>query len=747
MKKNILNLLSLVAFMSLPTLIMAQSKAGDKLFDKYLYSEAIIKYEGIKNKDENTTRRLADAYRLTSDPFEAEIQYEALFNKGNVTADDVWNYAEVLKMNKKYPEALAKIAQYNSMKPGEKRAEYHLADNIYYDKLMADVDRFAVKELAFNSIYSDYAPTFYNAELVFVSSRPLYSFTEYNDGWTDNRFTNLFAGYDGKNKKNVPTINSIREVIIRGRLSKKFHEGPASFTTDGQTMIFTRNSYVKAKQLAASNERVLELWMSKLDVDGKWRNPVVLPFNKLEYNVGHPAIAPDGKTLYFISDMPGGFGGTDLYKCTMTADGYFGPAVNMGDKINTEGDEMYPFMHEKGILFFASNGHAGLGGLDLFCTKLSDDGKNGKIMNLGGSINSSMDDFGLIMDISMKRGFFSSNRLTGKGSDDIYAFDVLKPFTFNKAIVGIAKDKETGQPLAGVTVKLLDNKGNVISEVVTTESGAFSFDAEPNLDFSLTGNNTNYKEAKKNASTKTEDDVIAVDLVLEKMLSISVACLVTDNKSGTPLDSVLVTINDRNTGNKLFEGYTDKQGRWRHELEKTMMNTNISYVIKLDRKGYLAKTIEWSYRIYKEEEIRMHEFMDFNMGMLEVGIDLAKLLGLKDIYFDKGKWDIKPVAALELDKIVAAMKIYSTMHVALGAHTDCRGAVEANRTLSQKRAESCVNYIVSRGIDVNRIFPTGYGEDKLTNDCKCEGTVKSTCSEDDHAKNRRIEFIVEKYQN
>lgn len=744
MKKNILNLIAITVLTGLSVVANAQTgkaKTGDKLFDNYLYSDAIYVYEGISSKNENVNRKLGESYRRIGDPFNAEKYYEALFSQSNITPEDVWNYAEVLKMNKKYPEALAKISQYNSMKPGERRAEMHLADNIYYDKLIADNSRFTVINLEFNSPYMEYAPSYYNAQIVFVTSRPIYSFTEHIDGWTDKRFTNLFAGYDGYTKKGAPTLNDIRDVQIRGGLSKKYHEGPASFTTDGLTMVFTRNAYEKKKDLDSLGERELELWISKLDVDGKWRPPSPLHFNNFFYNVGHPAISPDGKTLYFVSDMPGGFGGTDLYKCSMTADGVFGIAQNMGPEINTEGDEEYPFMHEKGVLFFASNGHPGLGGLDLFCTKLTGD-KVGKITNLGGSINSSMDDFSLILDISMKRGFFSSNRLTGKGSDDIYGFEVLKPLNFNKAITGIVKDKESNEPIAGALIKLFDTKGNVIGETATDANGSYNFDVEPNMDVALNGNASNYKEVKKNASTKTDEDIITVDMVMEKLLAISLACVITDKAKGAPIDSTHIMIYDKFSGTLLFEGVTDKQGKWRHALEKTMMNTNISYTIKLDKKGYIPKTIEWSYRIYKEEEIRMSDYMDFTMGQLEIGIDLGKLLGLKPIYFDKGKWNIRPDASLELEKIVTAMILYPNIVIELDSHTDCRSSAESNHELSQKRADASVAYIVGRGIAPDRIKGKGMGEDKPVNGCVCEGTVKSTCSEDEHQANRRTEFLI-----
>lgn len=741
MKRSFKKVFILAAIASLSH-VFAQSKAADKLYDNYLYSEYIYRCEGIGSKNENVNRKLAESYRLTSDPANAEKYYEKLFSMGNVTADDVWHYAEVLKMNAKYTDALSKMSQYLTMQPGSKKAELHLADNIYYDKLIADNDRFAVKALSSNTSQSEYAPAYYNAQIVFVSSKPIYTFTEYIDDWTARRYTNLFSSYDVRDKKGNPALQSVREVIIRTGLPRKYHVGPASFSADGMTMIFTRNNYNKKKELNSNSERMLELWMSKLDVDGTWRPPVALPFNSLEYNVGHPAISPDGKTLYFVSDMPGGFGGNDIYRCTMTADGVFGPPVNMGDEINTDGDEVYPFIHEKGVLFFASSGHPGLGGLDIFYTKLNADFSPGRIRNCGGSLNTSMDDYSLIMDISMKRGFFASNRGGGKGSDDIYTFDVLKPFTFNKTIAGTVTDKETGDPIPNAFVKLTNTNNEIIGEVVTDATGGFTFDAEPNKDFDVAGSADNYKGSNKKVSTNTEADMVTVDLKLERMLAISIACLITDNKTGKPLDSVKIIINDKFTGNKLFEGYSNSDGKWREVLPKTMMNTNISYVIKLNKQGYMEKTIEWSYRIYKEEEIRMHEFMDFNMGMLEIGIDLGKLLGLKPIYYDRGKWNIKEESKIELDKIVAAMMIYRDIVIELDSHTDCRDAADKNLTLSQKRAESAVAYIVSRGIPQDRISARGMGETKLINGCACEGTVKSDCSEADHAANRRTEFLV-----
>lgn len=738
MKKNIL---LITLFSSLLGTAVCQSTAADKLFDRFLYSEALYKYEGKKSNNDVTLRKMAESYMKVSDPFEAAGCYEKLFNMGNVTADDVWNYAEALKMTKKYPEAMAKFRQYETLKPGEKRTALHLADNVYYDKLLADNERFAVKELDFNTDACEYAPTWYNAQVVFVSTRPVYSFTAYDDGWMDKRYTNLFGGYDVNTKKGKPTLGSIREVVIRGGLSKRFHEGPAAFTTDGLTMIFTRNSYKKKKELGTNGERKLELWMSKLDVDGTWRNPVALPFNSLEYNVGQPTISADGKTLYFVSDKPGGFGGTDIYYCSMTADGVFGDPVNMGNGINTEGDEMYPFIHSKGVLFFASNGHAGLGGLDLFCSKINE-GKVGKVMNLGGSINSEMDDFGLIMDISMKRGFFSSNRLTGKGSDDIYGFDVLKPFTFNKTIAGVVKDKLTGNTLVDANVKLMDSEGNVISETITDGGGAFHFDAEPNKDYTVLGSAELYRENKKNTNTKTEDDVVNVEVGLERVLAVSIACLVTDKKKGIPLDSVHVTIKDKFNKTVLFEGYTDRDGTWYRGLEKSLMNTTINYTIDLSKKGYLEKEFDWSYNIYKEEQIKMHEYMDFTMGTLEIGVDLAKLLGLKPIYFDIGKWNIRPDAAVELEKIVTAMILYPNIVIELDSHTDCRNSSESNHILSQKRADASVKYIISKGISPDRISGKGMGEDKPVNGCVCEGNVKSDCSEEEHGKNRRTEFLI-----
>jgi outer membrane protein OmpA-like peptidoglycan-associated protein len=263
----------------------------------------------------------------------------------------------------------------------------------------------------------------------------------------------------------------------------------------------------------------------------------------------------------------------------------------------------------------------------------------------------------------------------------------------------------------------------------------------------VSGTAVNYTENKKSTTTKTELDIVNVDLTIEKMLAVSIACLVTDKKKGIPLDSVHVTIKDKFNHTVLFEGYTDKEGKWRRGLEKNVMNTTISYTIDLSKKGYIEKEFDWTYRIYKEEEVKMHEYMDFTMGTLEIGVDLAKLLGLKAIYFDKGKWEIRPDAALELEKIVTAMTLYPNIVIELDSHTDCRSSVTQNHTLSQKRADASVAYIVGRGISADRISGKGMGEDKPVNDCKCEGTVQSTCSEDEHAKNRRTEFLIVDIKN
>jgi outer membrane protein OmpA-like peptidoglycan-associated protein len=716
---------------------------ADEAYSKYLYNDAIDGYESInqKKRDNLMLSKLADSYRLAGNSKKAETYYAQLEQKGGATSTDILRYAEVLKMNGKYDLAIAKMEQYNLQVPGEDRIIKHVTDKTYYVPLNEDKGQFALTNLKMNTSESDFGTSYLNDKVVFVSSRQGIGFTKYEYNWNVKNFLNLYSFVPDKSDKTK--VSKIKHLTAKGGINKKFHEGPATFNADGNLMIFTRDRYNKTEELNTNQVRVLELWWSEKDANGEWGKAQPMSFNNKEYNVGHGALTPDGRTLYFVSDMPGGEGESDIYYSTRNGDGTWSSPTNAGQNINTEGKEMFPFYHDKGMLFFASDGHAGIGGLDVFMATVS-----GTTFvtskNLGSTLNSSMDDFAFILDKEMKTGYVSSNRDGGKGNDDIYAFDLLKPFKLTKRIEGIAREKGKGIILTGAVIKLYGADNNVLAEVLADNNGYYSFDVDPDLDFKLTGDLDKYNQGKNTASTKTEEEVVKADLDLDRIPEIGLLCFVSDAKSGVPLEGAHLIFKDKTTGKEFANVFTDKEGYWSKALEQAKINDKLSYDITVSKEGYLDKTLTFNHLIDKEGVIKVHNELDLTLGKIEVGTDIGKLIDINPIYFDLGKYNIRPDAAKELDKIVEVMNKYPSIVIELGAHTDCRSSYTSNEKLSDDRAKSSAAYIVSKGISQERIYGKGYGEKELLNDCKCEGSLKSTCSEEDHQKNRRTVFKIVK---
>ncbi|WP_281990389.1 hypothetical protein [Aquimarina aggregata] len=291
---------------------------------------------------------------------------------------------------------------------------------------------FVLNILKINSKGSDYAPSFYNGELIFASSRDVNSISKTFDALNNQPFLDLY--------KTIEINNQQRVRKLKGKINSKFHESSAVFTQDKKTVYFTRNNYSK-KKYGTNDEGVVLLKIYRASYyEGKWRDVEELPFNSDDYSIAHPALSPDGKHLFFASDMPGSFGKSDLYKVDIYEDGNFGTPVNLGERINTKERETFPYVSDKGNLFFASNGHSGFGGLDIFMTLPNKDG-NIEVYNLGKPINSEKDDFTFIINEEHKTGYLASNRDGGKGDDDIYGFKQLVSFPkqYNNRLRGVKK--------------------------------------------------------------------------------------------------------------------------------------------------------------------------------------------------------------------------------------------------------------------------------------------------------------------
>jgi len=708
---------------------------GDKYFEKLNYYKAIDKYVALDSTiSTEGLRNLAESYRLTYQIEAAEEAYANLVTKEEAEARDYYYYAYVLKENKKYLESNKWMQKFQAtVSSDDLRAQHFVEDKDKVSSLLEDQGQFEISNLKINTAEEDFGTAYYNDQIVFASSRE--GVKAIKRRWSGNQlsFLDLYVADVDSGSVELDNVEQLYK-----KTNKKYHEGPAAFAKEGTYMAFTRNSYTGT---STEGEIKFQIFFMEQDSLGKWSEPESFHANSEEYSVGHPWLSEDGKTMYFASDMPGGYGMADIYKVEKTSEGSWGEPVNLGKGVNTEANDMFPFYQEnQELLLFASDGHVGLGGLDLFVSPLQN-GAFKEAKNLGSPMNSNKDDFAVIYNADMTAGYFSSNREEGKGDDDIYSFTMLKPFIFGKRIEGIAKDTEDNI-LAGVEVDLYEN-GEVVQTATTDENGMFSFMVEADKDFSLEGEKEEYFPGQNTVSTATELETVYTDVVLEKSADLSLYTLVRDSKTSLPLDSVTIYILDNFTGEEFATTLTGATGDMLKGIAGKKVGDRLSYNISLSKAGYFPKTVTFNHEITEPGQIDVHSILDLTMD--EVVQDLAHLVEINPIKFDLNKYNIRPDAAEELDKIVEVMNTYPGMVVELGSHTDCRGSASYNETLSDNRAKASAEYIKTKITDPDRISGKGYGETKILNGCTCErgdGVPDAVCTEDEHSENRRTEFRV-----
>jgi outer membrane protein OmpA-like peptidoglycan-associated protein/tetratricopeptide (TPR) repeat protein len=704
-------------------------KRGDDFYKTYSYSESIKKYEAITDKTIDIYRKLAESYYNVGKLNKAESYWKTVVENESRTADDIYSYASVLSMNKKYKESEKWMREFNKINANDTRGRLWANNSGFYERLQQDKGRFKIESLNINSKQSDFGTTYYKDKVVFASTRQPLKMIKREWNWNELPFLDIYIG-EVDSSLHFTSFEKFHKNI-----NKKFHEGPASFSADGKFMAFTRNNYE-----GKSKEGIIKLKLFTAEYkNDEWQKPVPLHFNSSEYSVGHASLTPNADTMYFASDMPGGFGGVDIYRIFRKADGGWTEPENLGDKINTEGNEMFPFVHPDGMLFYSSNGLLGLGGLDVFIAQITPTGF-GKPENIGVPVNSSYDDFAFILDKQQRSGYFSSNRFEGEGDDDIYLFKLLKPFRFGKLLRGKTMDQDSNI-LANTKVNLYSEKGEVIGTTTTSEDGKYEWEIEQDKFYALDGKKEQYTDGHNTADSHTEDYIVYADLMLTKIPKFSLYFLVTDAKTGEALENVKVkSINYiENTSEDII---TPKSGDFYRKLEGKKLNDSLSYEFVLEKEGYISETHQWQKVLYREGQYNVHEDLDFKLDLVEEGMDLGKIININPIYFDFNKSNIRPDAAIELDKIVKVMNDNPKMVIELGSHTDCRGSKRYNLSLSDRRAKSSAQYIKERITNPDRIFGKGYGESKLINHCECEGSRKVPCTEEEHQLNRRTEFTI-----
>ncbi|MBI3520509.1 MAG: OmpA family protein [Bacteroidetes bacterium] len=471
---------------------LAQKKQADKLYAKAEYFKAIPKYEkAIKTSDnaqkQESLIKLAQCYHILNDYKKSEEYYKQALTLGTVNPEVNYEYGDILKNNNNYTEAIANYKIYLAAKPDDKKAAYAVKSCQEIKYWQSKPQEYQVKSMeGVNTNRSEFCPVLLNNKLFYIGEKQS-DYIEYT--------TNNFNGEPYLNVFYAEIKNNTvqRSKPLSGTINTNYHDGPVAFSADGGTMYLTRVNYiVNKKNKDFVNRGKLYISTGK---DRKWSSPKAFQYNSDDYSCAHASISADGNTLYFVSDMPGGYGGKDIWMCTKNGDGWNKP-VNLGLDINTSGDEMFPYIRKDGTLFFSSNGLPGFGGLDILSAKQ----KEGHWLlnrNEGLLLNSSADDFGIVF-VNDSTGYFSSNRLGGKGSDDIYSFTYTNKYITVDGIVLLTEN--SNDPAKNIKVYLLDEKSKAIDSTRTNEQGYFAFrdlDADKVYMAEVETNDVNFKNKSR----------------------------------------------------------------------------------------------------------------------------------------------------------------------------------------------------------------------------------------------------------
>ena len=627
--KKIYTILLLIAVST--TIVSAQNsktKKADNLYDRLAYTDAAQAYQKVLKRgttDVYVFERLANCYYFINDTKKAEMYYKRVAKSKDANPEAIYNYAQTLKANGKFSDYNTWMKNFAKLSPNDTRVKEFMKNPNYIPKIMDDMARYTATNMEdINSEYADFGGIVYGKDFYFASGR---NTSRKTYQWNEEPYLEIYKATNvGGTMKNAELLN--------GDVNTKYHESNAVISADGKRMYFDRNDYFEGDyDKSANGINQINLYYAE-NIDGKgWSGVVSAPFNNNEYSTGHPALSQDGNTLYFVSDMPGGKGGSDIYMVAINSDGSLGTPERLADNINTEGKELFPYLDSNGTLYFSSNGHMGLGGLDVFYAEAQGDGFD-VVNNLGKGVNSSADDFAYKYDPTSQSGYVSSNREGGMGSDDIYMVEAVEiPCEVTIAVLVI--NENTNAVVAGARVDLYDTMGNRLSTKTSNVDGMVSFKAACDQAHEVQGVLADF-ESNASKVAPANDQKVSATIALK------------------PIEEIIV-----------------------------------------------------------EDQIV-----------------------LNPILFDLDKSNIKAQAAFELDKVVSVMNKYPEMVIAVGAHTDSRATDAYNLRLSEARAQSTVQYIISKGISGKRISGKGYGESQPKVSCG------DTCSEAEHQLNRRSEFTI-----
>jgi len=662
---------------------------ADRFFEKGDYINAAIQYEEELNQEgysKPILEKISVAYYNTFQFKQAyrylKILISGKFYQSDKTYDNSYNFLmyQVLSSLGKYEKSIDYLETYKKNEGDTWFKKLDAISTIETFKLKDD--DYTIKPLEFNSKASEFGAVKLDSTIYFATDRVSNGMLDKKYKWTHRPFLDLY-------KVKVDTTNTVVSEIekIGGEINSKLHEGNFCFSADGNTIYFSRSNSEKGKKKYDSlRNNVVHLYKST-KVDGVWDKPEKLPFSDMPYSLEHPSLNKEGTKLYFSSNMPGGYGDFDIYSVVVNEDGTFGKPMNLGYIVNTENREQFPFISDKGNVFFSSNGHLGLGMMDIFVSE----NKNGKFtepINLGAPINSAHDDFSLSY-YSETDGFFASNR-KNKTDDDLYSFSQIgEIFPKEYQARFEVRDFATDNYVPNASVILYGKDKKIIHQEELDSIGAFTSKVFPGkYDFKASADG--YDEKIKPVLVKEKEDETYV-IYLEKKK-----------------EKIVVERND----NKDEENFVETSDKGRKIKNKELSAEELRKQLLADKVG--PQVIEKNGKLYFD---------------------------LPPIYFDYDKWNIRADSKKVLDEFALKLEKYKTVYIKIDSHTDSRGTDSYNQVLSEKRAESTRNYLALVGyVNARRMKFQGFGESQPLIDCDTK-----TCSEEEHQINRRSEFEIVKY--
>lgn len=702
--------LSLLFLLAVPVLAQRKiAERADKNFDKFNYAEALDLYLYSLDNDSNdvhVNRMIGLCFRKLGLIEKSTQWFERVIDLNAGEPEDKLHYAEGLRASGEYNRAVFWYRRFSYDRPEDSRANRHLNNPMYYNNLLADSLRYTLNHLDINTDKPSFGMGRLNDRYVF-SSAGVKGHGGKSHAESELSFLDIY----------VCDLDEDGEIVdaepLTGAVNSRFHDGPAAFDASTQTMYVTRNNMKGGRPVYdKSGTANLKIYSFALDHD-TWQNAPELPFNSDEYSVGHPTIAPDGSFLIFVSNKPGGFGGTDLYITHRTEDGWSEPE-NLGAEINTEGSEMFPFISERGNLYFASDGHAGLGGLDIFTASRRMDVDQVVFedpQNLGAPINSHADDFSICYDEDAESGYFSSNR-GGLGQDNLYHF-TLKKFSHQIFAAAFTNDEQTSLASRQVRLRTLSNGQDSLMRL--DETGSFR---------AMVRAGENY--AVFLGAESKDDEKAILRFEIDETLTETYRFGGSISVEREPL-LLAGFIKERTLAIPTFDFTAKTGGAIRDRL--TQLRESSGMLSKAEFDSFAESDLVDDNELEQMMAVQNDEVAHLNQSLVEQR--------LNNLHFGFDSFGIRSAERPKITALAEVLSENEDAHVVIKAHTDSRGDANYNLVLSMRRAKSVQQALIARGIEAERIKIAWVGANELLVDCGSQ-----PCSQADHAMNRRAEIVL-----